>query len=74
MTVNQFRIISATSSTVQTAALPNAPFMMPPFPFIPPYAVPPPIMPPDFANLSDSEIRAMEGNERRHVEERIKVN
>lgn len=50
------------------------PFMMPaPFPFVAPYAVPPPPMPPDLTNFTDEELRTMEGNERKNVEERIKV-
>lgn len=50
------------------------PFMMPPpFPFIAPYAVSPPPMPPDLTNFTDEELRALEGNERKNVEERIKL-
>ncbi|XP_067634311.1 E3 ubiquitin-protein ligase HRD1 isoform X2 [Eurosta solidaginis] len=64
-----------------TTSLPNfqampmpPPFMLPPpFPFISPFAVPPPPMPPDLSTLSDEELKSLEGNERRHVEERIKL-
>lgn len=50
------------------------PFMMPPpFPFIAPYAVPPPPMPPDLTNFTDEELNALEGNERKNIEERLKV-
>ncbi|CAD6996452.1 E3 ubiquitin-protein ligase HRD1 isoform X2 [Ceratitis capitata] len=64
-----------------TAPLPNfqgmpmpPPFMMPPpFPFIAPYAIPPPPMPSDLSSLSDDELRLLEGNERRNIEERIKL-
>ncbi|XP_065355076.1 E3 ubiquitin-protein ligase HRD1 [Calliphora vicina] len=50
------------------------PFMMPPpFPFIAPYAVPPPPMPPDLTNFTDEELKALEGNERKNIEERIKL-
>ena len=49
------------------------PFVMPQFPFMMPYAIPPPPMPPALDTLTDDEIRALEGNERKHVEERIKV-
>ncbi|XP_011191264.2 E3 ubiquitin-protein ligase HRD1 [Zeugodacus cucurbitae] len=68
-------------SVPTTAAPPNfptlplaPPFMMPPpFPFIAPYAVPPPPMPSDLSTLSDEELKLLEGNERRNVEERIKL-
>ncbi|XP_075145928.1 septin interacting protein 3 [Haematobia irritans] len=50
------------------------PLMMPPpFPFVAPYAVPPPPMPPNLTSFTDEELRAMEGNERKNVEERIKL-
>uniref|UniRef100_A0A1Q3FE12 RING-type E3 ubiquitin transferase n=1 Tax=Culex tarsalis TaxID=7177 RepID=A0A1Q3FE12_CULTA len=60
------------------AAQPNgAPGMVfPPMPFIgiPPSTLlmPLPPVPPALDSLTDEELRAMEGNERRHVEERIK--
>lgn len=47
--------------------------MPPPFPFIAPYAVPPPPMPPDLTNFTEEELKALEGNERKNIEERIKV-
>uniref|UniRef100_A0A182LXL3 RING-type E3 ubiquitin transferase n=1 Tax=Anopheles culicifacies TaxID=139723 RepID=A0A182LXL3_9DIPT len=60
-----------------TSALPlfpPAPMMLPPFPFVgmPSYTMPLPPVPPSLDTLSDEEVRAMEGNERRHIEERIK--
>lgn len=53
-------------------AVPPPP-MPPPFPFVAPYAVPPPPMPPDLTQFTDEELKALEGNERKHIEERIKV-
>lgn len=45
-----------------------------PPPSIPPFAfTPPPSVPPNLEQLSDEELRILEGNERRSVEERIKV-
>ncbi|XP_035903818.1 E3 ubiquitin-protein ligase HRD1 [Anopheles stephensi] len=60
-----------------TSALPlfpPAPMLLPPFPFVgmPPYSMPLPPVPPALDTLSDEEVRAMEGSERRHIEERIK--
>uniref|UniRef100_A0A1Q3FDV4 RING-type E3 ubiquitin transferase n=1 Tax=Culex tarsalis TaxID=7177 RepID=A0A1Q3FDV4_CULTA len=57
--------------------IPGAPGMVfPPMPFIgiPPSTLlmPLPPVPPALDSLTDEELRAMEGNERRHVEERIK--
>ncbi|XP_058061124.1 E3 ubiquitin-protein ligase HRD1 [Anopheles bellator] len=51
---------------------PGAPFV--PFPFVgmPPYTMPLPPVPPLLGELTDEEVRAMEGTERRHIEERIK--
>lgn len=46
---------------------------LPPFPFMSPFPMPPPPIPPNLDTLTDEEIRALEGNERKHVEERIKV-
>lgn len=64
---------TAAPSNFPTLPLPP-PFMIPPpFPFIAPYAVPPPPMPSDLSTLSDEELKLLEGNERRNVEERIKV-
>ncbi|XP_053668602.1 E3 ubiquitin-protein ligase HRD1-like [Anopheles marshallii] len=64
-------------TTTGTSALPlfpPAPLMLPPFPFVgmPSYTMPLPPVPPSLDTLSDEEVRAMEGNERRHIEERIK--
>uniref|UniRef100_A0A336MJC4 RING-type E3 ubiquitin transferase n=1 Tax=Culicoides sonorensis TaxID=179676 RepID=A0A336MJC4_CULSO len=53
--------------------VPGSPLLLPPFPFITPYAVPPPPMPPNLDTLSDEELRLLEGNERKNVEERIKL-
>nr|CAG4637701.1 EOG090X03TK [Chydorus sphaericus] len=53
----------------------NRHMMPPPFsipPFIP-FVVPPPRPPTNLGALSDEEIRAMEGQERRHLEARISV-
>ncbi|KXJ69970.1 hypothetical protein RP20_CCG025249 [Aedes albopictus] len=54
--------------------MPGSPLVLPPMPFmgIPPYAMPLPPVPPALETLTDEELRAMEGNERHHVEERIK--
>ena len=49
------------------------PLVLPPFPFMAPYAMPLPTAPPNLDQLTEEELRAMEGNERRHIEERIKV-
>lgn len=50
---------------------------MPPFPFFPsflaPFSIPPPPIPANLDQLSTEELRAMEGNERNHVEERLKL-
>jgi len=51
---------------------PGAPFILPPFPFMAPFAPPPPI-PTNLDALSDEELHALEGNERRHIEERLKL-
>lgn len=53
--------------------VPGSPLILPPFPFMAPYAVPPPPMPHNLDALTDEELRALEGNERKHVEERIKL-
>ncbi|KAL7047875.1 hypothetical protein ACKWTF_003133 [Chironomus riparius] len=58
-----------------TSAGPNIP-MPPPFflpPFMAPYTIPPPPMPQNLDQLTIDELRAMEGNERGHVEERLKL-
>lgn len=47
---------------------------LPPPPPIPAFAfAPPPTIPANLEQLSDEELRLLEGNERRNVEERIKV-
>ncbi|EAT43895.1 AAEL004697-PA [Aedes aegypti] len=62
------------TNTTAVPLLPGAPLVLPPIPFmgIPPYAMPLPPVPPALDTLTDEELRAMEGNERHHVEERIK--
>lgn len=62
------------ANTTAVPLIPGAPLVLPPMPFmgIPPYAMPLPPVPPALDTLSDDELRAMEGNERHHVEERIK--
>lgn len=52
---------------------PPGSMVFPTFPFMSPYAVPPPPMPPSLDTLTDDELRELEGNERRHVEQRIKL-
>ncbi|XP_063591311.1 E3 ubiquitin-protein ligase synoviolin A-like [Penaeus indicus] len=62
-------------STGQTGgAIPSAPFnMLPPlFPLLP-FNIPPPPPPLNFAAMTEDEVRQLEGNERQHVEARIKV-
>lgn len=49
------------------------PFFFPSLPFMAPYSIPPPPMPQNLEQLTVEELRAMEGNERRHVEERLKL-
>nr|SVE76303.1 EOG090X03TK [Daphnia longispina] len=53
----------------QRPAMPP-PFTLPPFM---PFVVPPPRPPANLGALSDAELRAMEGQERRHLEARIRV-
>jgi E3 ubiquitin-protein ligase synoviolin len=67
-----------TSASTATATGQNVnpqipPFMFPTIPFVAPYSVPPPPPPPNLDRLTDEELRAMEGHERKNVEERIKV-
>ncbi|XP_038074892.1 E3 ubiquitin-protein ligase synoviolin B-like [Patiria miniata] len=60
------------ASPITPSSVPPFPFMMPPPPFfMPPFATPPPMPPPDFAGLTEEELRAMEGTERQHLEARI---
>uniref|UniRef100_A0A182VXF7 RING-type E3 ubiquitin transferase n=1 Tax=Anopheles minimus TaxID=112268 RepID=A0A182VXF7_9DIPT len=70
-------VVTAGLTAAGTSALPlfpPPPMMLPPFPFVgmPSYTMPLPPVPPSLDTLSDEEVRAMEGNERRHIEERIK--
>lgn len=53
------------------AGMPLNPIPPPPMPIS--AFQPPPIIPPNLDQLSDEELRTLEGNERRNVEERIKV-
>lgn len=53
------------------ASVPMSPIPPPPMPAF--AFTPPPGMPTNLAQLSDEELRLLEGNERRNVEERIKV-
>ncbi|XP_030369482.1 E3 ubiquitin-protein ligase HRD1 [Scaptodrosophila lebanonensis] len=51
-----------------------APFMVPPpFAYFTPVPVPPPPMPLDLTKFTDEELRAMEGNQRKHIEERLQL-
>ena len=65
------------SSAQQTGSaqgiIPPPPFFFPTLPFMAPYTIPPPPMPANLDQLSVEELRAMEGNERNHVEERLKL-
>ena len=65
---------STRSEPMTTPPIPP-PFMIPPFFPPPPFLnlPPPPMPPPNFTGLTDSELRAMEGQERTNVEARIKV-
>lgn len=53
------------------------PFFFPAMPFMAPPtyvgAIPPPPIPANLEQLSDEELRAMEGNQRRHIIERLKL-
>jgi len=51
---------------------PPPPFMIPPFPAFMGWNVPPPMPPANFQGMSEEELREMEGNERQHVEARIR--
>lgn len=50
---------------------------IPPFPFFPPFmapfSIPPPPMPANLDQLTTEELSAMEGHERKHIEERLKL-
>lgn len=52
---------------------PMSPFFFPTLPFMAPYTIPPPPMPQNLDQLTIEELRAMEGHERKNVEERIKL-
>lgn len=47
------------------------PFSFPPFPFGMPFMAPPPMPPVNLENLSEEELRNLEGNERQNIEARI---
>lgn len=69
---------NATPSTSSLIPPPSGATMPPPFffpnmPFMAPYTIPPPPMPQNVDQLSLEELRTMEGNEREHVEERLKL-
>lgn len=52
----------------------TAPFLAPQFPMFPPYMIPsPPPVPPSLDQLTVEELNVIEGNEREHVQARIKV-
>lgn len=66
---------SATNAALQapqTGMMPP-PFFFPSLPFMAPYTIPPPPMPQNIEQLTVEELRAMEGNERQHIEERLKL-
>lgn len=67
-----------TGNSFQFGAIPPMPIFPPVSmnlpPPIPSFAfTPPPTIPSNLDELSEEELRALEGNERRNVEERIKV-
>lgn len=51
------------------------PFFFPAMPFMAPptYSIPPPPIPSNLEQLTDDELRAMEGTQRRHIIERLKL-
>lgn len=64
------------SGNSQTFVAGNAmppPFFFPTLPFMAPYTIPPPPMPQNLDQLTLEELREMEGHERKHVEERLKL-
>lgn len=65
---------TTTIPTLQPTALPP-PFFLPSMPFMTPpaYSIPPPPIPANLEQLTDDELRAMEGNQRRHIIERLKL-
>jgi len=48
------------------------PLIMPPFPPFMSFNVPPPMPPPNFQGMSEAELHELEGQERQHVEARIR--
>lgn len=63
---------TAPNIPAQAATMPP-PFFFPTMPFMAPYTIPPPPMPQNLDQLTIEELRTMEGNERKHVEERLKL-
>lgn len=65
---------TSTIPTLQPTAIPP-PFFLPSMPFMTPpaYTIPPPPIPSNLEQLTDEELRAMEGNQRRHIIERLKL-
>jgi len=63
----------ASPEAPQSEFTPPPPFpMMPPPPMMTPFfPPPPPMMPQDFSGMSDEQVRAMEGSERKAVEARV---
>lgn len=68
---------ATTSSTFPaSAAQPQNLPIPPPFflpPFMAPFNIPPPPMPQNLEQLTIEELQAMEGHERKHIEERLKL-
>lgn len=60
-----------TSAQPQTNFPMHPPLLLPPF--MTPFNIPPPPMPQNLDQLSDEELRALEGNERSHIQERLKL-
>ncbi|XP_053682638.1 E3 ubiquitin-protein ligase HRD1 [Sabethes cyaneus] len=60
-------------NTTEVPLVGGSPFV-PQFPFVgfPSYGIPLPPVPPALDTLTEDELRAMEGNERRHIEERLR--
>lgn len=79
--LNQAAAMPQTSNTAtgvpNPSVNPTSTGPIPPFPFFPPFmapfSIPPPPMPANLDQLTTEEIRAMEGNERKHIEERLKL-
>ncbi len=70
-TTSSFTTTTAQSGQNSAANFAAPPFFPPPM-FMPPFNVPPPMPPQNFAGLTETELRAMEGNERVNVEARIR--